>query len=425
MRNYLNLLFILFCFSYNINTLKACSGYKLTLGNKTIFGSNEDAWRLTPRLWFETASAQNKYGAAFTGSRFDGENGFAPQTGMNEMGLAFERLASYHPKLEKKSGEKEITNPTIYLKDILHSCKNVEEVKAFIENYDYSFFIEDVFLYADKSGKYLVVEPYSVKIGSDDKYVISNFCPSITSQEKANSLVRYKNGLSFLNNKIDTSLAFCKALSDTMHVCRNKIGDGTLLTSIWDLQTGNFNLFFYHDYSNTVSFNLADELKKGNRIVAIDSLFPKNIEFEKLGRFQIPKNNIIQAVFILFCAVLFLFSFIYFLILLINKSQLTITEKTMIPLSLFLVYYMYVLSGSINVFYFDAPYFDPSNIFVSMSSYLPFLVLILIFPISIWSFKIVKDKNRTIFSKLIYVANNLAYIGLIGLFYYWRFYDIV
>jgi len=31
----------------------ACSGYKITLGNKTIFGSNEDAWRVTPHIWFE------------------------------------------------------------------------------------------------------------------------------------------------------------------------------------------------------------------------------------------------------------------------------------------------------------------------------------------------------------------------------------
>ena len=36
-----------------------------------------------------------------------------------------------------------------------------------------------------------------------------------------------------------------------------------------------------------------------------------------------------------------------------------------------------------------------------------------------------KDKNKTVFFKLIYVANNLAYIGLMGLFYYWGFYVIV
>jgi hypothetical protein len=34
----------------------ACSGYKLTIGDHTIFGSNEDAWRTTPHIWVETAS---------------------------------------------------------------------------------------------------------------------------------------------------------------------------------------------------------------------------------------------------------------------------------------------------------------------------------------------------------------------------------
>ncbi len=76
----------------------ACSGYKITMDDKTFLGSNEDAWRTTPHIWFEEAKLIGSYGAAFTGSRYDGENGYAPQSGMNEMGLAFERLASYHPK---------------------------------------------------------------------------------------------------------------------------------------------------------------------------------------------------------------------------------------------------------------------------------------------------------------------------------------
>ena len=33
----------------------ACSGYKLTIGDKTILGANEDAWRVTPHIWFEKA----------------------------------------------------------------------------------------------------------------------------------------------------------------------------------------------------------------------------------------------------------------------------------------------------------------------------------------------------------------------------------
>jgi hypothetical protein len=57
--------------------------YKVTKYGKTVVGCNEDAWRTSPRIWFETAGSNTKYGAAFTGSRFDGSNGFAPQSGMN------------------------------------------------------------------------------------------------------------------------------------------------------------------------------------------------------------------------------------------------------------------------------------------------------------------------------------------------------
>ena len=71
-----------------IHNSVACSGYKITIGNKTILGSNEDAWWVTPHIWFEKGKGNGEYGAAFTGSRNDGENGYAPQSRMNEMGLA-------------------------------------------------------------------------------------------------------------------------------------------------------------------------------------------------------------------------------------------------------------------------------------------------------------------------------------------------
>ena len=92
---------------------------------------------------------------------------------------------------------------------------------------------------------------------------------------------QYVNGTAFLKNKIDSSVAFCTALSDTMHVCRKKHGDGTLLTSISDLNDGFTYLYFYHDYSHRVKINLKEELAKGNHSVEITSLFPPNEEFKK------------------------------------------------------------------------------------------------------------------------------------------------
>lgn len=405
----------------------ACSGYKITIGNKTILGSNEDAWRVTPHIWFEKGKVNGRFGAAFTGSRYDFENGYAPQSGMNEMGLAFERLDSYHPTQENFVNRKTISNPTKHLKDILHTCKSVEDVKEYISKYDHSYFIEDVFIYVDKSGKYLIVEPYTLTIGNEPTYVISNFCPSITSEQKANKLDRYRNGVTFLKNSIDSTLEFYTALSDTMHVCRKKIGDGTLLTSIWDLNNGKVNLYFYHDYKTTVQFDLNEELKKGDHIIAIETLFPHNSEFEKLRNYKIPKNSNLIGVFIVTSAGFFLLTSIFFLIQYFRRKEnkkYSYIQLLLFPIGLILFYYMYVLCGSINVFYFPAPYKDPANVFVGLSSYVPFLLIALNIPFCLINYRLFKENSWSFLAKGLFTLNNFIYIILIGLFVYWGFYNI-
>jgi len=404
----------------------ACSGYKITIGNRTIFGSNHDAWFTTPHIWFETA-AIDKYGAAFTGARFDGENGYAPQSGMNEMGLVFERLVAYHPKQATFANRKPISNPTKYLKDILHNCKTVEEVQEYIGKYDHSYFIEDVFIYVDKSGKYLIVEPYKLTIGNDPTYVIANFCPSITPEQNAKKLDRYRNGVAFIKSGFDTTLKFCTDLLDTMHVCRNKIGDGTLISSIWDLNNGTVNLYFYHDFKTTVQFNLSEELKKGDHIIAVETLFPYNPEFEKLRLFKTPKDSILIGVFIVASAAFFLLTSIFFLFQYFRKKQnkrYSYIQLLLFPIGLFLFYYMIVLSGSVKVFYFPAPYKDPTNVFVSLTSYIPFLLLLLILPFSVINYRLLKNNSWSYLGLGLFTINNLIYIILIGLFSYWKFYDI-
>jgi hypothetical protein len=412
-------LFSIFHFTY------ACSGYKITKGDKTILGSNEDAWRTTPHIWFENKTAQTKYGAAFTGSRFDGDNGYAPQSGMNEAGLAFERLVAYHPKQTAKPNTKTITNPTQYLKDIIHQCQTVEEVRDYINQYDYSYFIEDVFIYVDRTGKYLIVEPYKLSIGNDPSYIISNYCPSITSDHKAQKLERYKKGKTFLNHQLDTTAEFCKALSDTMHVCRKKIGDGTLLSSIWDLKNNLVSLYFYHNYDTCVQFNLNKELSKGDHSIAIETLFPKNAEFERLGTYKIPKNNMPMGLFVVGSAIFMLFSSLYFLIRFIkNTSAYRYPQLGLSILGLMLVYYMYVLLGSINIYYFPAPFNDPGSLLVSASSYLPFVLLMAIIPIGILLLKIIKHKSWNTFAVLTLSTYVLINIVMLGLFGYWEFFNV-
>jgi hypothetical protein len=407
----------------------SCSMYKVTLNDKTIVGTNFDAYYLTPVIWFENKEKPDEYGAVFTGGRFDGVNGYAPQSGMNEFGLAFSRLAapSSEKPLNANSNKIIISNPTNYLKEILHKCKNTEEVNNYINKYDHSYFSEDVFIYIEKSGKCLIVESDTMYFDNNAKYVLSNFCPSTTKESDALKLNRYSNGVKFLKNKIDTSLAFCTALSDTMHVCRNKIGDGTLLTSIWDLKDGITSHYFYHDYSRVVKFNLKDELAKGNHLLNITNLFPQNAEFEKLINYKIPQNSIAIMFFLLTCAGLFLFSSIFFLFSFLRNKNKIIYGKiklALVPLGLIMLYYLYVLARNRYIFYFPAPYKDYKFSMLNIAAYIPFLLLLLIIPLLIVNFRLFKEQIWSFSSKWLFTLNNISYSVLLVLFFYWGLFNI-
>ena len=94
------------------------------------------------------------------------------------------------------------------------------------------------------------------------------------------------------------------------------------------------------------------------------------------------------------------------------------------PVGLIVFYYMIVLSGSVKVFYFPAPYKDPTNVFVSLTSYIPFLLLMLILPYSVVNYRLLKNNSWGYLGLGLFTLNNLIYIILIGLFAYWKFYDI-
>jgi hypothetical protein len=400
--------------------------YKVTVGNKTVVGTNFDAYYIAPRIWFET---NGKYGASFSGGRISGANGYAPQSGMNEAGLAFSRLASPTPEknVVDLSNKKIIPDECSYLKGIMHSCKSIEDVQAYIGQYNHSFFIQDVFIYIEQSGRYLIVEPYTMSIGNDAKYVLANFCPSVTDQAYAHKLDRYHNGTMFLKNKIDTTREFCKALSDTMHVCRKRIGDGTLLTSNWDLKNGLIDLYFYHDYKHVVQYNLKQELAKGDHYFEISKIFPPNLEFQKLLAHKIPQNTpALQMLLALFSA-LFSFSVPLFLILFLTKRKTksyAALQFWMLPLLIVMAFYMYSLLRNIGIFYFPAPYKDYIFTIQNIMAYTPFVLLLLMWPLLKANINIIKTKSWNIFSTTLLTVNNIAFLALIALFCYWGLYNI-
>ncbi len=385
-------------------------------------GCNEDAWRTTSKIWFEAAIKNNKYGAAFTGSRQLGNGKTAPQSGMNEAGLAFSRLGAYHPNKGVIPNRLKITSEYDYLTEALHTCGIIEEVKQFIERYDHSVFIDDVFIYIDSTGKYLIVEPYKLIEGNRPNYVLANFCPSLTSNTGARKMERYRNGEDFLmSHSIEPSLAFCTAMSDTMHVCRNRNGDGTLLTSIWNTKERLVNLYFYHQYDTTIQFNIKEELAKGEHSIDIPSLFPKSLEFERLANYKTPFNtSAIRVSLALLGAILTLFALLLgFYQLLRKKSYL------FVPISgtnLLLTGYLFVLATNSYIFYFDAPFKHYSSSLISASSYMPFVLLLAIFPITYYTAK--RYHSFLWWVKGVFLCNLLIYLVLLFCFSYWGLFQV-
>ncbi len=409
--------------------IQACSMYKITVDGKTMIGCNEDAWRTTLKIWFENAKNPNEYGAGFTGSRRVGLDQTAPQSGMNEAGLAFSRLAAYYPAQENPfSNRIKITNEVDYLTDILHKCATIKEVKEYISQYDQSLFFDHVFIYIEGSGKYLIVEPYKLFEGNDPNYVLSNFCPSITDNEQARQLERYRNGEDFIRaHEVSTSLPYCTALSDTMHVCRSRNGDGTLLTSIWDTRDKLVNLYFYHSYDNTIQFNLTEELAKGDHILSIPGLFPENSEFERLVNYKTPFNTpSLRISLVVLGGMLMLFVFLFSISLMISKNK-EVSPKAVIlivAMNFLLTAYLAILATNQYIYFFDAPYKHSSSNLISLSSYIPFLLLLTIIPFSSFTIKRLKSSKSKSWVNAILVSNNLIYLMLIISFSYWGLYSI-
>jgi hypothetical protein len=412
------------------NKIKACSMYKITVDGKTMVGCNHDAWLTTPRIWFETAKQLNEYETVFTGSREVSPYRTAPQSGMNTEGLAFSRLVSYYPAQNNPfSNRLEILNEADYLSDILHKCATIKEVKKHIEQYDHSFFLKDVFIYVDSLGDYLIVEPYKLIEGNKPNYVLANFCPSITDNQQARKLERYRNGEDFLKtNKVIASLDFCSALSDTMSVCRSRNGDGTLITSIFDTKEKIVSLYFYHNFDTLLQYSITDELLKGDHMLNLPELFPNNPEFERLVNFKTPSNSIaLRILLLLIAGLLALISFALFISQLRKIKSTSLLPKSVLVISflnLILIGYIAVLMTNNAIFYFDVPYQHHGSGLISASSYTPFLLLLSFIPIIIYTRKRLKSDQTKFWVKSALVLNNIMYFFLILGFGYWGLYNI-
>lgn len=315
----------------------------------------------------------------------------------------------------------------------MQQCKTVDEVYALLKEMNLHvlngsiLFHGGMLLFVDKTGKYLVVEAGKMTFGHDDKFALANFSIADTKDLSTIKMERYCKGVAFLNNKqLNTTLPFCTALSDTMSVNRAKVGDGTLYTNIYDLEEGLIHLYFFHDFSKCVSFNLKEELAKGAHSYEFKALFPDNQHYQQFLDYKTPQNSKTIFAFIIACGILFFFSFVFFMLSFFRTSDKAYRylKAGLSVLSLALCVYTYVLLRNESIYYFPSPYYDRHSNIVTLTSYLPFVLLLAMLPLLIVSAKIIRQKKWGWLARFLFATNNFAYLILIALFFYWKLFDV-
>lgn len=406
-----------------------CSMYKVTSKGRTMVGNNEDSWGRDARIWFEPGT-KDKFGVVCVGYARKQPH---PDGAINEYGLVFDAFTMLHkPGLPERDPNKK-DFAYAHIKTIMQQCKTVDEVYAFLKVLNLHvlngsiLFNGGMLLFVDKTGKYLVVEASKMTFGNDDKFALANFSIADTKDLSTIKTERYCKGVAFLNNhKLDTSISFCTALSDTMSVNRAKVGDGTLYTSIYDLDEGLIHIYFFHDFGKRVTFNLKKELAKGDHSYDFAELFPDNHTFQKFLDYKTPQNSKTIFVFIITCGLLFFFSFAFFLISFFKSSNTSYRylKLGLSMLSFAFAVYAYVLLRNEGIYYFPSPYNDKQSLMVTISSFLPFVILLAIIPLLTISIKIFRQKKWNWFAKYLFATNNFVYIILIGLFVYWKLFYV-
>ena len=246
----------------------ACTAFcALDGAGRVLVGNNEDFNNPRTKIRFVPATP-GSYGRMYVG--FDD---MWPQGGMNERGLWFDGFATPAVKVPPSDLP---SFPGNIVDRAMAECATVEEVVNLFGRYNRAWLNRGVLMFADASGDAVSIEPGTMVRKSRRHFVQTNFYQSRGQAEAPDR--RFTIATSMLERAGDDISVdlFRRILAET----HQNGAYPTLYSNVYDLQSRTMHLYYFHDFERAVTFNLAEELKKGERVVDIPSLFPPNAEAE-------------------------------------------------------------------------------------------------------------------------------------------------
>lgn len=280
-----SVLFCLFWLTVKFSTL-ACTAFKVSHESRTFIGCNEDSWSINANVRFEQGR-DGGYGTIYF-ANYNGHpsRAMADQLGMNEAGLVFDILIVDHGPVKRRAGIPAVETSDA-IRHIMRTCATVQEVEAYLRTVNTGPAVGQLFI-CDAQGGYLVLEPDTLFTGNDPWFALGNWRTSKCSDPGTIPIARLQAGRQVLMSGGGTTWEGAENVLATMTACRSKMGEGTLYSVLFDPAEKKAHLYFYHDMRERVTFDLKEELAKGDRRVDMASLFGPRPEYDRLKSYLTP-----------------------------------------------------------------------------------------------------------------------------------------
>jgi hypothetical protein len=272
----------------------ACSAFIYKEGDQVLVGNNEDWTQTNVRVWFVPKSTSN-HGVVYFG--FAGTpNGESHEGGMNDQGLFFDGFGA--PAIPDANPlNKPLYQDSVGFPDkALTECANVEEVAALAARFHLPLH-HAMWMFGDRHGRSIIIEGEKLVKGNGHYQICTNFRQSELGDGDP-PCWRYKKIDGMLQSKGDLTVAYCRDILDAVHL------KTTQYSYILDLNSGQINIYHFHDFTDVMQMDMAEELAKGPHYIDVPSLFPKKLGVALFA-------NMEMAYFLSFSMIFFLLSLVF------------------------------------------------------------------------------------------------------------------
>lgn len=267
----------------------SCTIFSAAIGDKVLFGNNEDYYRPRTYLWTDPATDEN-YGCVYLGFK-----DYSHQGGINEKGLCFDANAlpkskiNLHNELDPPPtyappyGDFEMWVPVLILRKAATVEEAIELAKKYRRSnwYPKSGEITYQLNFADAIGDAVVMSidkngelAFTRKAKSEHFLISTNFNKANTDNALEYPCERYnttEKALQKINREEELTVESFRSILESVH--ENGIFNTTLYSNIFDLKNGVIYLYHWHQYDEVAVLKVDEELAKSRTMIRIKDLF--------------------------------------------------------------------------------------------------------------------------------------------------------